>query len=129
MATATAMPPRRRHAATGAAAGEWAAVSTSGEWRSEAIGKHQLVRRTGLSARDLRALDPALSYPSSVMGRDRAIVVNLERVKALITATEVLLPNSKDPAFARFVRDLQTRVLASSSDQVMFFTTWLLNFC
>ncbi|KAG0524276.1 hypothetical protein BDA96_07G196900 [Sorghum bicolor] len=88
MATATATPPRRRHAATGAAAGEWAALSASGEWRAEAIGKHQLVRRTGLSARDLRALDPALSHPSSVMARDRAVVVNLDRVRAVITATE-----------------------------------------
>ncbi|AQK98847.1 magnesium transporter8 [Zea mays] len=73
--------------------------------------------RTGLPARDLRVLDPLLSYPSTILGRERAIVVNLERVKALITAAEVLLPNTKDPAFARFVRDLQTRVLASSSDQ------------
>ncbi|XP_066352854.1 putative magnesium transporter MRS2-D isoform X2 [Miscanthus floridulus] len=114
MATATAMPPRRRHAATGAAAGEWAAVSTSGEWRSEAIGKHQLVRRTGLSARDLRALDPALSYPSSVMGRDRAIVVNLDRVRAVITASEALVPGPRDPSVAPLVAELRARLAAAS---------------
>ena len=114
MATATAMPPRRRHAATGAAAGEWAAVSTSGEWRSEAIGKHQLVRRTGLSARDLRALDPALSHPSSVMARDRAVVVNLDRVRAVITASEALVPGPRDPSVAQLVTELRARLAAAS---------------
>uniref|UniRef100_M8AXT2 glucan endo-1,3-beta-D-glucosidase n=1 Tax=Aegilops tauschii TaxID=37682 RepID=M8AXT2_AEGTA len=77
--------------------------------------------RTGLPARDLRVLDPLLSYPSTILGRERAIVVNLERVKAVITAAEVLLPNSKDPDFARFVRDLQARVL-TSADQAAEFT-------
>ncbi|XP_047056355.1 probable endo-1,3(4)-beta-glucanase ARB_01444 [Lolium rigidum] len=76
--------------------------------------------RTGLPARDLRVLDPLLSYPSTILGRERAIVVNLERVKAVITAAEVLLPNSKDPDFAQFVRDLQARVLASSGQAAEF---------
>jgi magnesium transporter len=97
-------------------------VRASGPARVEEAGKYAVMARTGLPARDLRVLDPLLSYPSTILGRERAIVVNLERVKAVITAAEVLLPNSKDPAFARFVRDLQTRVLASSSDQVAFST-------
>ena len=113
MATATATAPRRRHAATGAAAGEWAAVSASGQWRAEAIGKHQLVRRTGLSARDLRALDPALSHPSSVMARDRAVVVNLDRVRAVITASEVLVPGPRDPSVAPLVAELRERLAAA----------------
>ncbi|XP_066326732.1 putative magnesium transporter MRS2-D isoform X2 [Miscanthus floridulus] len=113
MATATATAPRRRHAATGAAAGEWAAVSASGQWRAEAIGKHQLVRRTGLSARDLRALDPALSHPSSVMARDRAVVVNLDRVRAVITASEVLVPGPRDPSVVPLVAELRERLAAA----------------
>ncbi|KAG2566244.1 hypothetical protein PVAP13_7NG201400 [Panicum virgatum] len=103
---------RRRHAGV-AAAGEWAAVSGAGAWRVEAIGKQQLMRRTGLPARDLRALDPALSYPSSIMGRDRAVVVNLERVRAVITATEVLVPDPRDPAVAPLVRELRARLMAT----------------
>ncbi|PUZ47170.1 hypothetical protein GQ55_7G142200 [Panicum hallii var. hallii] len=100
---------RRRHAG----AGEWAAVSGAGAWRVEAVGKHQLMRRTGLPARDLRALDPALSYPSSIMGRDRAVVVNLERVRAVITATEVLVPGPRDPTVAPLVRELRARLMAA----------------
>ncbi|XP_062225659.1 putative magnesium transporter MRS2-D [Phragmites australis] len=110
--TATAL--RRRHAAAGATAEEWVAVTGAGAWRVEEVGKHQLMRRTGLPARDLRALDPALSYPSSIMGRDRAVVVNLERVRAVITATEVLVPGPRDPAVAPLVRELRARLIASA---------------
>ena len=113
MATAA----RRRHAGGGgAAAAEWASVSTTGAWRVEPIGKHQLMRRTGLRARDLRALDPALSsYPSSLTGRDRAVVVNLERVRAVITASEVLVPGPRDPAAAPLVSELRARLAASAA--------------
>ena len=87
---------------------------SAGAWRVEAIGKHQLMRRTGLPARDLRALDPALSYPSSLMGRDRAVVVNLERVRAVITASEVLVPGPRAPAAAPLVGDLHARLSTAS---------------
>ncbi|KAF8758158.1 hypothetical protein HU200_010676 [Digitaria exilis] len=112
--------PRRRHAAAAAvAAAEWAAVSSSsaasGDFRVEALGKHQLMRRTGLPARDLRALDPALSHPSSVMGRDRAVVVNLDRVRAVITASEVLVPGPRDPAVAPLVAELHARLSAAAA--------------
>ncbi|CAN6241744.1 unnamed protein product [Urochloa humidicola] len=103
---------RRRH--TGA--GEWAAVSVAGARRVEAAaaaaGKHHLMRRTGLPARDLRALDPALSYPSSISGRDRAVVVNLDGVRAVITAAEVLVPAPSDPAVAPLVAELRSRLAA-----------------
>ncbi|CAO2202751.1 unnamed protein product [Urochloa humidicola] len=120
MATLTT-PPRRRHAAAGggAAAGEWAVVSSAGaasSGRVEAIGKHELMRRTGLPARDLRALDPALPCPSSgVAGRDRAVVVNLERARAVITASEVLVPGPRDPAVAPLVADLRARLAAGAA--------------
>lgn len=107
---------RRRHGA--AAPGEWAAVSGAGAWRVEEVGKHQLMRRTGLPARDLRALDPALQFyyhPCSIVGRDRAVVVNLERARAVITATEVLVPGPRDPAVAPLVRNLRARLLLVSA--------------
>ncbi|KAL6652904.1 hypothetical protein ACP70R_011829 [Stipagrostis hirtigluma subsp. patula] len=108
---ATAAALRRRHAP----AGEWAAVSRAGAWRVEEVGKHQLMRRTGLPARDLRALDPALSCPPSIMGRERAVVVNLERVRAVIIAAEVLVPGPRDPAVAPLVRELRARLIASAA--------------
>ncbi|GAU25414.1 hypothetical protein TSUD_70670 [Trifolium subterraneum] len=89
----------------------WMVVSAeTGEARVEDVDKHSIMRRTGLPARDLRALDPHLSNPSSILGRERAIVVNLEHIKAIITSTEVLMINSSNPFFLRFLQDLQARV-------------------
>ncbi|KAI6699968.1 hypothetical protein NL676_014292 [Syzygium grande] len=46
---------------------------------------------TGLAARDLKELDPVLSYPSSILDQQWAIAANLAHTKAIITAKEVLM--------------------------------------
>lgn len=99
----------------------WMVVSETGHSRLEDVGKHSIMRRTGLPARDLRVLDPVLSYPSSILGRERAIVVNLEHVKAIITASEVLLINSSNPFFLSFLQDLQTRLSNLNPSHVRIF--------
>ncbi|CDP20392.1 unnamed protein product [Coffea canephora] len=73
-------------------------------------GKHAIMRRTGLQTRDLRILDPLLGYPATLLSRERAIVVSLEHIKAIITAHEVLLLNSKDPSVAPFVEELRLKI-------------------
>ncbi|KAL9686435.1 hypothetical protein QQ045_023894 [Rhodiola kirilowii] len=89
----------------------WLFLDTSGQAQVVEAGKHAIMRRTGLPARDLRILDPKLSYPSTVLGREKAIVINLEHIKAIITAQEVLLQNSKDPFVMPFVDELQRKIL------------------
>ncbi|KAH9297325.1 hypothetical protein KI387_029007, partial [Taxus chinensis] len=93
----------------------WLLVDAHGGTQVVEAGKHAIMRRTGLPARDLRILDPLLSYPSTILGRERAIVINLEHIKAIITAQEVLLLNSTDPYVAPFVNNLQRRLLNASS--------------
>lgn len=88
----------------------WLVLNSAGQVQVLEAGKHPIMRRTGLPGRDLRILDPMLSYPSTVLGRERAIVVNLEHIKAIVTAQEVLLLNYKDPAVAPFAQDLQWRL-------------------
>ncbi|KAJ9551950.1 hypothetical protein OSB04_015995 [Centaurea solstitialis] len=90
---------------------QWLLLDSTGQAQVVEAGKHTVMRRTGLPARDLRILDPILSYPSTVLGRERAIVINLEHIKAIITAQEVLLLNSRDPNVAPFVEELQRRIL------------------
>ncbi|KAL5561397.1 hypothetical protein UlMin_031144 [Ulmus minor] len=89
----------------------WLLVDSTGHAQVVEVGKHAIMRRTGLPARDLRILDPLLSYPSTVLGRERAIVINLEHIKAIITAHEVLLLNSRDPSVTPFVEELQRRLM------------------
>ncbi|KAG6386225.1 hypothetical protein SASPL_155117 [Salvia splendens] len=89
----------------------WLLLDSTGHHNVVEVGKHAIMRRTGLPARDLRILDPLLSYPSTVLGRERAIVINLEHIKAIITAQEVFLLNSKDPSVIPFVDELQRRIL------------------
>ncbi|KAK7308118.1 hypothetical protein VNO77_41714 [Canavalia gladiata] len=89
----------------------WLVLDATGQTQVVEAGKHSIMRRTGLPARDLRILDPLLSYPSTLLGRERAIVINLEHIKAIITAQEVLLLNSRDPSVTPFVHELQARIL------------------
>ncbi|KAK9867748.1 hypothetical protein WJX84_011970 [Apatococcus fuscideae] len=77
---------------------------------------HQL----GIQPRDLRLLDlsVATSYPSAILSRDSAIVVNLERYKCIITTDSVLLPSALfDEGPDAFLQELQRRIRASSKFQ------------
>ncbi|KAJ6289119.1 hypothetical protein OIU76_025005 [Salix suchowensis] len=94
----------------------WLVISESGQSSIEEIGKHSIMKRTGLPARDLRALDPLLSYPSSILGRERAIVVSLEHIRAIITAKEVFLINYNNPLVVQFVQDLQHRIVFGNNN-------------
>ncbi|KAF3337690.1 magnesium transporter MRS2-F-like protein [Carex littledalei] len=99
-----------RHKSSVTTAREWVVITGDSESRLEEITKQDLVQRTGLSTRDLRVVDPVLSYPSSILGRERAIVVNLEHIKAIVTASEVLLSNSRDPLVEPVLRELESRL-------------------
>ncbi|KAJ6740892.1 RNA SPLICING PROTEIN MRS2 MITOCHONDRIAL [Salix purpurea] len=94
----------------------WLVISESGQSSIEEIGKHSIMKRTGLPARDLRALDPLLSYPSSILGREGAIVVSLEHIRAIITAKEVFLINYNNPLVVQFVQDLQHRIVFGNNN-------------
>jgi hypothetical protein len=88
----------------------WMVLNTAGQAEVVEAGKYAIMRRTGLPGRDLRILDPLLSYPSTILGRERAIVINLENIKAIITCHEVLLLNSRNPSVTPFIVELQKRL-------------------
>nr|AYV92006.1 MGT6 [Saccharum spontaneum] len=56
----------------------WILLDAAGEERVLDADKYAIMHRVDINARDLRILDPLLSYPSTILGRERAIVLNLE---------------------------------------------------
>lgn len=56
-----------------------------------------------MQLRDLRLLDPQLhfSYPSALLCRDKALVVNLEHIKCIIAKDEVLILNADEDPVVR----------------------------
>ncbi|KAI7990908.1 Magnesium transporter MRS2-F [Camellia lanceoleosa] len=88
----------------------WFVVSKLGNSRIEELGKQAIMLRSGVQANDLRVVESELSNPSAILRRERAIVVNLEHIKAIITADEVLVPNPKDPFMGSFVCDLEFKL-------------------
>jgi magnesium transporter len=68
--------------------------------------------------RDLRLLDPqlALSYPSAILCREKALVVNLEHIKCIITTTYVLVLNADEENVISFIEDIQRRLMPADVD-------------
>ncbi|PPS16479.1 hypothetical protein GOBAR_AA04073 [Gossypium barbadense] len=70
----------------------WISIDAKGQSVILDVDKYAIMRRVQVHARDLRILDPMLSYPSTILGREKVIVLNLEHIKAIITAEEVKFP-------------------------------------
>lgn len=96
----------------------WIRVDTSGDSQVIEVDKFTMMRRCDLPARDLRLLDPLFVYPSTILGREKAIVVNLEQIRCIITADEVLLLNSLDSYVLQYVVELQRRLTSSGAGEV-----------
>ncbi|GAB4843263.1 Magnesium transporter MRS2-2 [Ancistrocladus abbreviatus] len=56
----------------------WILFDSSGQSTILDVDKYAIIRRAHINARDLRILDPNLSYPPAILGRGKAIVLNLE---------------------------------------------------
>jgi magnesium transporter len=94
----------------GQGARSWIKIDKDGDSQVLEIDKLKIMRRCDLPARDLRLLDPLFVYPSTILGREKAIVVNLEQIRCIITADEVLLLNSLDSYVLQYVAELQRRL-------------------
>lgn len=68
------VPPRRKTSSSRS----WILLNSTGHDSILDFDKHAIMHRVQIDARDLRILDPLLSYPSTILGRENAIVLNLE---------------------------------------------------
>lgn len=108
---------RRKVGALYVAARKWVKVDQDGSSSIIQAEKNELTHKLGVQLRDLRVLDPLLaaSYPSAILARDRALVVNLEHIKCIIATDHVLVTNAEDDTVLAFVEELQRRC-ASAPD-------------
>ena len=97
------------------AARKWVKVDNAGNSSIIQAEKNELTQQLGVQLRDLRVLDPylAASYPSAILSRDRALVVNLEHIKCIIATTYVLVTNAEDDTVLAFIEELQRRCTTS----------------
>ncbi|XP_028758404.1 magnesium transporter MRS2-I-like isoform X2 [Neltuma alba] len=79
----------------------WILLDRNGNRTVLDVDKYAIMRRVEIHARDLRILDPLLSYPSTILGREKVIVLNLE----------VLLRDPLDDDVIPIVEQLQRRLL------------------
>lgn len=106
----------------GLASRSWIKIDQNGNSKILELEKATIMRHCSLPARDLRLLDPMFIYPSTILGRENAIVVSLEQIRCIITADEVILMNSLDAAVVHYNSELCKRLQANKeqSDDLPF---------
>ncbi|KAI3883351.1 hypothetical protein MKW92_039597 [Papaver armeniacum] len=104
-----------------AASRRWISLDSTGEATALDVDSHSIMQRAQIHARDLHMLDPLT--PSTILGREKAILVNLEHIKAIITAQEVLLrgnlTDNEDNVINPVVDELKRR-LGKEADESPF---------
>lgn len=88
----------------------WMKFDKFGESELIEWDKNTIIKRVGIPARDLRILGPVFSHSSSILARERAMVVNLEFIKAIVTADEVLLLDPLRQEVLPFVDQLRQQL-------------------
>ncbi|KAG2706956.1 hypothetical protein I3843_05G114700 [Carya illinoinensis] len=94
----------------------WIKIDKNGNSKILKLDKATIMTQCCVPARDLRLLDPLFIYPSTILGREKAIVVGLEQIRCIITADEVILMNSLDECVIQYKSELCKR-LQTNMDQ------------
>ncbi|KAK7274959.1 hypothetical protein RIF29_16062 [Crotalaria pallida] len=98
----------------------WIKIDQDGSSQTLTLDKGTIMRNCSLPSRDLRLLDPMFIYPSTILGREKAIVVNLEQIRCIITADEVILMNSLDGSVGQYRSELCNRLQKEKTDDLPF---------
>ncbi|GLC37511.1 hypothetical protein PLESTB_001755400 [Pleodorina starrii] len=103
----------------------WLKIDLMGRDTIIRVDKHKLMHKLGVQARDLRLLDLTSVTPPAILGRDKAIIVNLWYMKAIITldyclvvSPDSIVDNEQDrQAVAAFVAELKAKLQPVSANQ------------
>lgn len=96
----------------------WMRFDRSGESELFECDKSTIIKRAGIPARDLRILGPVFSNSSNILAREKAMVVNLEHIKAIVTAEEVLLLDPLRQEVLPFVDQLRHQLSHKNTRQL-----------
>lgn len=94
----------------GGAARLWMRFDRMGQSELIECDKSVIIKRVSIPARDLRILGPIFSHSSSILAREKAMVVNLEFIRAIVTAEEVLLLDPLRQEVLPFVDQLRQQL-------------------
>ncbi|XP_052192851.1 magnesium transporter MRS2-4-like [Diospyros lotus] len=96
----------------------WMRFDRFGQSELIECGKSTIINRVSIPARDLRILGPVFSHSSNILAREKAMVVNLEFIKAIVTAEEVLLLDPLRQEVLPFVDQLRQQLRHKSPFEV-----------
>ncbi|KAH9751176.1 Magnesium transporter MRS2-4 [Citrus sinensis] len=88
----------------------WMRFDFTGKSELVECDKSVIIERAGVPARDLRILGPVFSHSSNILAREKAMVVNLEFIKAIVTSQEVLLLDPLRQEVLPFVDQLRQQL-------------------
>ncbi|KAL3135886.1 hypothetical protein ABBQ32_007442 [Trebouxia sp. C0010 RCD-2024] len=107
---------------------EWLHIDPQGRTTYALVDKHAVVAELGIHYRDLRILDPLVPtpYPTALFIREKALVVNLESIRMIVSADQVFVLSAPEPGQSLvvgkfpepgnpFVRDLIARLTSTTS--------------
>lgn len=93
---------------------KWIVIDSKGDFTLMTTYKNDVAHQMGIQLRDLRLLDPQLaaSYPSAILCREKALVINLEYIKMIVTVEKAYVTNLDDENVTAFVEELRRRLFA-----------------
>ncbi|CAH8392025.1 unnamed protein product [Eruca vesicaria subsp. sativa] len=85
----------------------WMRFCRNGNTEVIECDKSNIMKRVPVPARDLRIRGPVFSNSSNILGREKSFIINLENIKALVTANEVLLLDPLCPQVLSLIDQLK----------------------
>eukprot|EP00249_Psilotum_nudum_P005173 c18637_g1_i1 orf=737-1984(+) len=88
----------------------WMRIDANGNSELLELDRNMIMDRAVIPARDLRTFGPVFSHSSNILAREKAMVVNLEFIKAIVTAQEVLILDPTNLAVLPFIDQLRQQL-------------------
>ncbi|KAJ3669412.1 hypothetical protein LUZ60_011362 [Juncus effusus] len=88
----------------------WMKFDRTGESEILECDKNMIIKTAGIPARDLRILGPVFSQSSNILAREKAMVVNLEQIRLIVTAEELLILDPLSQQVIPFIHQLKHQI-------------------